>query len=414
MENKRLLFTEDEIRQANEVNLVDFLAHQGEEFIPAGRSKRLKSDRSITVCENKWFDHSAEEGGYPVKFVQKFYGMDFKDSVATLLGQKLSYFEDRRRGNLNPTQSQTPPVRYQKANPNVVSERKPFVLPEQNDNMKRTFAYLTKTRGIDYNVVLAFVKEGSIAESKEYNQKLGFHYSNCVFLGRDEHGNIRHAQKQGLNSNGASFKQTVAGSEAAYSFHHKGNSGRLYVFEAPIDMMSYICAYEKDWQQHSYVALCGVGGQPIEWMTGQDKNLSQICFCLDNDEAGHSATQRFAEIYQKKGYEVFADVSQLKDWNADLVDHKEFERVAMEEERASQQAMENTPPQQRYSPQQYNPPQDYGQQQYSYPEDSPPLESFLPPDDFQEFGSCPPTDPYPESWGYDSSEDVKKTSLMEK
>ena len=37
---------------------------------------------------------------------------------------------------------------------------------------------------------------------------------------------------------------------------------RLYVFEAPIDLLSYIL-HPQDWQAHSYVALCGVGGQSM-------------------------------------------------------------------------------------------------------------------------------------------------------
>ena len=53
-----------------------------------------------------------------------------------------------------------------------------------------------------------------------------------------------------------------------YSFHHVGQDGLLYVFEAPIDLLSFLTLYPDRWQEHSYVALCGTGGQAVCWMLG--------------------------------------------------------------------------------------------------------------------------------------------------
>lgn len=78
-----------------------------------------------------------------------------------------------------------------------------------------------------------------------------------VFVGTDEHGVPRHAQKRSTNSQGKAFKLNVEGSDARYSFHHLGMDGELYIFEAPIDLLSYLTLYSADWQRHSYVACCG-------------------------------------------------------------------------------------------------------------------------------------------------------------
>ena len=36
-----------------------------------------------------------------------------------------------------------------------------------------------------------------------------------------------------------------------------GGSGPLYVFEAAVDLMSYVSLYPKDWRQGNYLALNG-------------------------------------------------------------------------------------------------------------------------------------------------------------
>ena len=56
--------------------------------------------------------------------------------------------------------------------------------------------------------------------------------------GSDEYGAARHAHKRGLYTQGRSFRGNVEGSDPRCSFHWFGHSGRLYVFEAPIDLLA--------------------------------------------------------------------------------------------------------------------------------------------------------------------------------
>lgn len=80
-------------------------------------------------------------------------------------------------------------------------------------------------------------------------------------MGTDKHGVPYHIHKRSTNSQGKSFKVNVEGSRPQYSFHHTGKDSVLYVFEAPIGMLSFLTLYSEGWQEHSYVALCGTGGQ---------------------------------------------------------------------------------------------------------------------------------------------------------
>ena len=189
--------------------------------------------------------------------------------------------------------------------------RKPFVLPEANPNMRRVFAYLVKQRHIDRQVVAHFARAKTLIEDSKYH--------NCVFVGTDEQGVPRHAHKRSTNSYGKAFRQNVEGSDPRYSFHHLGNDGDLYVFEAPIDMLSFITMYPEDWTAHSYVACCGTSGLPVLHLLSQTPQVREVFLCLDSDEAGQAACQRMAEqITEQSGLVPQRLCPQLKDWNDDL------------------------------------------------------------------------------------------------
>ena len=94
---------------------------------------------------------------------------------------------------------------------------------------------------------------------------------------------------------------------------------RLYVFEGPIDLLSYITLYPEDWQQHSYVACCGTSSLPVLWMLEHNPGLRDVSLCLDNDKAGHTASLRLAEQIAEQ-FEIASSrlIPENKDWNDDL------------------------------------------------------------------------------------------------
>jgi hypothetical protein len=293
-------FTDDQKCRANNVDLVDFLQRHGEKLLPSGRDKRLASDHSITIRGNEWYDHSAEKGGYAIDFVRQFYGLSFPEAVTMLLGGE---------------QGES----YRPVSQKIQETKKTFSLPRPHSDMRRVYAYLVKTRCIDREVVNYFAKAKLLYESCERSKDGAKEYHNAVFVGVDETGTARHAHKRGLYTEGIGFKGNVDGSDPRYSFHWLGKSDDLYVFEAPVDMLSYITLYPKNWQRHSYVALCGVGCQAMLWMLEQCPQISHISLCLDNDEAGYKASERLKNQLAEKGYASELRISQRKDWNDDLV-----------------------------------------------------------------------------------------------
>ena len=291
-------FTEEQKLRACEVDLVEFLRHQGEKLIRSGPEYRLASDHSVTVQGNEWYDHATEQGGGPISFVQQFYNLSYPEAITCLLGGE--------QGTV-----------YAPASKQEEKPKKEFALPSAGREMRRMYAYLLKHRLLDRNVVNAFVRAGLLYESCEKFKDREYH--NAVFVGKDENGVPRHAHKRSLNSLGKTFRINVEGSDPRCSFHYTGTSNRLYVFEAPIDLMSFLSRYPRGWQEHSFVALCGTSEHAMLWMLEQNPGIRSVCLCLDHDETGIEASGRLAELLHEHGYDDVGMLqSEYKDWNEDL------------------------------------------------------------------------------------------------
>ena len=293
-------FSEDDLYRANNADLVSYLGGCG------GRVKKVGSTYqyiytdgsgthdSVTIHGGKWYDHKNQRGGYAVKFLQEFLGFSFQDSVIELLGNHCS------AQTVKPI-SREPPA------PIV----KPFELPEPNSDMRRVFAYLTKQRFIDPQIISHFAHEHKIYEERKYH--------NVVFVGTDENGTPKQASVRSTISFGKTFRLTVAGSNTNYSFSHFGNDGKLFIFEAPIDMLSFITLYQKDWQQHSYIAMNGVYESAVLKALESHAGLQSVYLCTDNDTGGIEAAERLRDILHEHGCtDIFRIAPQQKDWNESL------------------------------------------------------------------------------------------------
>ena len=255
--SKYIPFTTEQKERAASVDLEEFLRRRGEKLITSGRDKRLASDHSITIRGCEWFDHATEQGGRAISFVKQFYGLSYPDAMSLLLGDDLG-------------------GRYPVAREKEPEPAKPFELPPQSESMRRVYAYLLQKRCIDRKILNAFVRKKLIYESCERSRDGTKEYHNAVFVGFDEHGVPRHGHKRGLYTMGQSYRGNIEGSDPQHSFHYLGGDDTLYVFEAPIDLLSYISLFPDGWQEHNYVACCGTSSIPVMEMLRQLPQLRQI------------------------------------------------------------------------------------------------------------------------------------------
>ena len=279
-------YTQEQIDRANQVDLEQFLRSQGEQLIKSGNEYRWKRHDSLTVRGNKWFRHSQSVGGYPVEFVMEFYGKTFPEAVQMLIGEA--------------------PVRSEAATPTAA-----FRLPPKNHSIENMNAYL-RQRKIPEELIQEFYREGQIYEEAQHH--------NIVFVGRDTSGVPRYAHCKGT---GDGFRVDVAGSDKSCSFAYRSDGTSLFVFEAPIDLMSFIALYPEDWRDRNYLSLGGVGAKALAGFLSERHDLETIYICTDADQAGNDAVDRLLD-HISEGITVIRLVPRENDWNEILMHRAEL------------------------------------------------------------------------------------------
>ena len=293
----KMQYTEEQIARANQTDLVSFLNEQGEQLVKSGREYRWKKHDSVTISGNRWYRHSQSKGGYPVDFVMEFYYATFPEAVKMLIGEE---GEGRQKSCPAPS--------------------KDFRLPEKNEDNEKIMKYLTKKREIEKTLVEDWIDRGDIYEEKEHH--------NVIFVGRDADGIPRYAHCRGTGE--IKYRGDVAGSDKAFGFCHRGTDNQLFVFEAAIDLLSFIQLFPKDWKKRSYLSLGGVSSVALMSFLSERPQITSVFLCLDNDQAGNEACEKLAgEI--SEGYSVIRLKPSRKDWNEILCDKNTDRKKAIAE-----------------------------------------------------------------------------------
>ena len=166
---------------------------------------------------------------------------------------------------------------------------KSFELPIKDKNNDLVIRYLCEIRKIDKVIVENFISKGLIYQSANFK--------NAVFVGYDK-DKPAYAFKRSIFKN---FKLDHAGSNKAFSFNYKNtSSNELHVFEAAIDLLSYMTLLkmdEMDYTEFNYLSLAGASDKiaakseadipiALKAYLERNPNIKTIIFHLDNDEVG--------------------------------------------------------------------------------------------------------------------------------
>ena len=293
----KMQYTEEQIARANQTDLVSFLNEQGEQLVKSGREYRWKKHDSVTISGNRWYRHSQSKGGYPVDFVMEFYYATFPEAVKILIGEE---GEGRQKSCPAPS--------------------KDFRLPEKNEDNEKIMKYLTEKREIEKTLVEDWIDRGDIYEEKKHH--------NVIFVGRDADGIPRYAHCRGTGE--IKYRGDVTGSDKSYGFSYRGTDNQLFVFEAAIDLLSFIQLFPKDWKKRSYLSLGGVSSVALMTFLSERPQITSVFLCLDNDQAGNEACEKLAgEI--SEGYSVIRLKPYKKDWNEILCDKNADRKKAIAE-----------------------------------------------------------------------------------
>lgn len=303
-------FTEQEIQQVFDTNLIEYALSQGFDLKKADRhSYQVRKSGGLTLFDKGYYHFSTKEKGNIIDFAKEYQGFTFIQAVENILGVR-AYAH---------TISFQPVTQKE--------ERGIMKLPTSDGDTTKTIQYLTEKRCLDKKIVRDLIQQGSIFEAITEHKGMTFH--NCGFVGRDKENVPKYCALRGFEG---SFRQDVKHSDKSYGFVMKGTGNRVFVFESPIDAISHatLCKLNSmDYTADYRISEGCLSDIALSRFLKTHPHITNIVFCFDNDVDGkyHKGNpfnhgQEFAKKcvskFEKQGYKTYIQTPQNKDFNADL------------------------------------------------------------------------------------------------
>lgn len=305
-------FSKDEINKANNVSIANYINSLNLNTQKVGSTIKVEGYGGLYInpMENKWNCFSQEKGGGIIQLVMFIENKSWVEAVKILLGDSYGSKEVRNRAK-----------NVRKV---INEEDREFILPKRNKTFNHIIAYLIKTRKIDKEIVYRLIGKKMLYEDENRN---------CVFVGYDKKDNPKYASIRGTNSE-IPFKGEVKNSNKSYSFNIPGITNKLYIFESPIETISYL-TLQKEFShghefRHHILSLGGLATVGLNQYLEDNTNIKEIYICLNNDKWGIAATNKIRKSYQDK-YKVEAEYPISKDYNEDLQNYIRTMRIETKE-----------------------------------------------------------------------------------
>lgn len=218
--------------------------------------------------------------------------------------------------------------------------KKAFILPKPNQRNNRVFAYLSKTRKIDTQLIQNCLKNHLLYESADNH--------NCVFVCYDNNNKPESVFMRGTyTKTDTPFKGNL-GVENHGWIMQKGDTNCLRLFESPIDILSkmtllknYLPDKYEELKNDTWFSMNGLKHHKVIKFLEDNPQYTKIVFCTDNDpidKNGISKGNQFCfdckktiEEYFPGRCSFFRDKPKMKDWNEDLCYLKEKEEYQFKE-----------------------------------------------------------------------------------
>lgn len=323
-------YSAEELENARKVDMVDFLErHAGFNFKRAGNYSIGREHDSIVIDPDRYTWHWYSQDLYgkgAIDWLMKVDGYRFEEAAEILIGNK-------PLNNTNSARDSPRQNTAQQARQNDVPV--PFSPPAaMKEQCRELFAYLGKTRCLSDDVIRYCVSNKLIYQDDK---------KRVIFCGYDRAEKMRFAEAKITNTYKKYYPQNIAGSNKAYSFfvpalptarHY--DPSQLYVFEAPIDLLSHgtlmqlamkkQCAaagdmslYRPDcWLGFNRLSLSGLSEKALEQRLKDDPRITKIALCLDNDDKGQAAALRIKQKLESKYTVKIVKPPYGKDWNETL------------------------------------------------------------------------------------------------
>ena len=313
------MYSKQSIAQVKNIDVLSYLSSEYNfSFRKEGRYYRCTDEAhsSLIIEDDKkrWHWNSRNlSGGDIFDWLELVEGMSFIDTMKKFAGT-----EDYTTANIVEEND------YNHKNNNNAYFDENEIPKKTQGKYSNLFAYLTKSRHISENVVNTLIRDKRIYQDIR---------KNVVFTNRDEQGSIKFWCLRGTNTE-KKFTRIAPGTKNEYYgfvLDTNPESDTLYIFEAPIDLLSHCTIADikskndGSWKSQNRIALLGVNDFALECYLPKHPKIKTLKFCLDNDEAGKTATQKYMKKYYEKGYrtESITYKSPGKDINEILCNYSE-------------------------------------------------------------------------------------------
>lgn len=290
------------------IAILDYAQQMGYTPERCGKQYTLKEHDSVRINteRNVYYRHSTETGGSIIDFVMEFGELTQDEAIRKL------------RGCLPPSNTVVG-MQQRSPTPQPKPHRKVQLPKAHNGRFSRVFAYLTKSRGIDSEIVAAMVKRKALYEDERHN---------CVFVGYNEKNEAAYGCVRGTNTQtDKPYRGDCANSDKRVGWYIDNKATALIVTEAPIDAMSFMSMLKlhgKDYRTYNYLALGGVAANALErlFADGHNRQIERIYLATDNDDAGNAARGKLRKVLEACKYrgKIVDKIPLKKDWNDDLKD----------------------------------------------------------------------------------------------
>ncbi len=291
-----LPFTKEQMEKIYATNIIDFAVRNGFEIEKSDRATvHVKNNGGLFLFKHGrgFYSFTLEKGGDIIAFAMEYLGMNKREAMEYILGCR--------------AYEQTAHVVAVQEKP----ERGELILPPRDRDDRRVFAYLTKVRKIDGQILQELLKQGKVYQSRqEINGKIR---RNCAFVGYDEKGKPRYCALRGPSAD-SKFRQDIENSDKTYGFLMEGRSRRVYVFESPIDAMSHasLCKLRgEDWKKDYRISEGCLSDRALKRFLQHHPQIEEIVFCYDNDLEGKLADgtpHNHGQVRAAQAKEAFASL----------------------------------------------------------------------------------------------------------
>lgn len=264
--------------KAKETNLIAFLQSEYPDMIEYNTSKQewRVPNTNIKISETAYYDFDTGTGGDNIRFMTDIMQKSFFQAIDELAASDVDAVD------LNDI------------------KKKEYKKPVDANDDAKVIQYLLK-RKIDKSIIEKYIYEGLIYCDEQFNVVF-YNYCQefCILMStyNDDWKGIR--------------------SESVYGYWEvtNGNCKDVYIFESPVDALSYMTIYNRP---GVYIAMGGLKKGTMEHIK-QDYEGYRLYMCVDWDDAGNQFSKNYEEVDRITG-------TIGKDWNDELCENREEKRV---------------------------------------------------------------------------------------